>query len=111
MPDLDYDVGTAQLLVASLGWLKGVDIRDFLRERARLPGYAVLGKLRELAEKGINRTLAPGIELTGRIHNAEGSSVLATTRDIRVRATADAELKLAIDKPPPLQKLAAVSAK
>jgi hypothetical protein len=104
VPDLDYDVGTAQLLVQGLGWLRGVDMRSFLRERACLPDSAVVGKLRGIAEHGINRTLAPGVTLSGRIHHARGTSVLATTRGIRVRAVADAEFKLAIDRGPTLPR-------
>jgi hypothetical protein len=104
VPDLDYDVGTAQMLVQSFAWLRGVDIRDSLRDRARLPDSAVVGKLRRIAEKGINRTLAPGVILSGRIHDARGTRVFATTRDIRLRAVADAEFKLAIDRGPTLPR-------
>jgi hypothetical protein len=104
VPDLDYDVGTAQMLVEGFGWLKGVDIRDFLRDRARLPDSAVVGKLSGLAQNGINRSLAPGVTLSGRIHDAQGTSVRATTQDIRMRAVADAEFKLAIDRGPTLPR-------
>jgi len=104
VPDLDYDVGTAQMLVQGFAWLKGVDIRDFLRDRARLPDSAVIGRLRGLAESGINRTLAPGVTLSGRIHDARGTSVRATMQAIRVRAVADAEFKLAIDRAPTLPR-------
>jgi hypothetical protein len=104
VPDLDYDVGTEQMLVEGLGWLKGVDMRDFLRTRARLPDSAVVGRLRGLAEKGINRTLADGVTLSGKIHDAQGTSVIATTHEIRLRAVADAEFKLAIDRGPTLPR-------
>jgi hypothetical protein len=104
VPDLDYDVGTADMLVQGFAWLKGVDMRDFLRDRARLPDSAVVGRLRGLAENGINRTLAPGVTLSGRIHDARGTSVRATTQEIRVRAVADAEFKLAIDRAPTLPR-------
>jgi hypothetical protein len=100
VPDLDFDVGTSQLLVQGLGWLRGVDIRDFLRERARLPDSEGVDRLRALAESGVNRTLAPGVTLTGRIHDARGVGVYATTQEIRLRAVADAELTLAIDRAP-----------
>jgi hypothetical protein len=102
VPDLDYDVGTAQMLVQGFAWLRGVNLRDYLRDQARLPDSAVVGRLRGLAETGINRTLAPGVTLSGRIHDARGTSVRATTQDIRVRAVANAELKLAIDRAPRL---------
>ena len=104
VPDLDFDVGTAQLLVRGFGWLKGVDIRDFLRERARLPDSEAVGKLRVLAENGINRALAPGVTLSGHIHDARASSVRATTQELRLRAVADAEFKLAIDRGPTLPR-------
>lgn len=103
--DLDYDVGTERMLVEGVAWLKGVDMLDFLRDRARLPDSAVVGRLRGLAETGINRTLADGVTLSGRIHDAKGTSVIATTGEIRVRAVADAEFKLAIDRGPTLPRL------
>ncbi|MEO5988066.1 MAG: DUF4403 family protein [Candidatus Eisenbacteria bacterium] len=104
VPDLDYDVGTAQSLVQGFAWLNGVDIRDFLRARATLPDSQSVGKLRTLAENGINRTLAPGVTLSGRIHDARGTSVRATQQEIRMRAVADADFKLAIDRGPKLPR-------
>lgn len=104
VPDLDYDVGSVKLLVRGFEWMKGVDIRDFLRERARLPDSAALGKLIDLAERGTNRTLAPGVDLGLRIERAEGTGVLATTTDIRVRAVADAEMKLTISRGPAMPR-------
>ncbi len=104
VPDLDYDMGTAQMLVESLAWMNGVDIRDFLRARASLPDSQAVGKLRGLAENGINRSLAPGVTLSGRIHDARGTSVRATHAEIRLRAVADAEFKLAIDRGPKLPR-------
>ena len=106
VPDLDFDVGTAQMLVQGFAWLRGVDIRNFLRARARLPDSEAVGKLRGVAESGINRTLAPGVMLSGRIHDARATSVRATTKEIRLRAVADAEFKLAIDRAPALPRLA-----
>jgi hypothetical protein len=112
VPDLDYDVGSANmLLVRGFEWLKGVHIRDFLRERARLPDSAFIGKLSELAERGMNRTLSAGVELSARIQDAEGTAVHATAKDIRVRAHADADLKLAISKAPTLPRPAPGSTK
>jgi len=104
VPDLDYDVGTEQMLVQGVAWLKGVDLRNFLRERARLPDSTTVGRLRGLAESGINRTLADGVKLSGRIHDAQGTSVIATTEEIRLRAVADAEFKLSIDRGPTLPR-------
>ena len=104
VPDLDYDVGTAQMLVQSFAWLRGVNLRDFLRDRARLPDSAAVGKRRGLAENGINRALAPGVTLSGTIHDARGTRVHATTQGIQVRAVADAVFKLAIDRAPTIPR-------
>jgi hypothetical protein len=106
VPDLEVDVGTAQMLVTSYAWLRGVDLRGFLRERARLPESESIARLRSLAESAINRTLAPGVTLSGRIHNAQATRVRTTSSEIRLRAEADAEFKLAIDRAPTLPKLA-----
>lgn len=104
MPDLDFDVGTEQMLVQGFAWLNGVSIRDFLRDRARLPDSEALGKLRGLAQHGINRQLAPGVVLSGTLHGARGTSVRATVQEIRLRAVADAEFQLAIDRGPRIAK-------
>ncbi len=77
-------------------------MRDFLRDRARLPDSVLMGALRELAERGINRQLTAGVVLSGRIHQARSTFVRASIREIRVRAVADAEFRLAIDRGPRL---------
>jgi hypothetical protein len=100
VPDLDFDIGTEQALVQGFAWLRGVNIRDFLRERARLPDSEAIGKLRGLAQHGINRRLAPGVTLSGTIHDARGTSVHATVKQIALRAVADAEFQVTIDRGP-----------
>lgn len=105
VPDLDYDVGTAQFLVRGYEWLNDIKLRDFLREKARLPDSSVVRKLSELAEKGMNRNLpARGTRLSGRIDQAGVIAVRATLEDIRVRALADADLKLSIDRAPSMPR-------
>jgi hypothetical protein len=105
VPDLEYDVGTAHLLVQGYEWLNEVSLRDFLRERARLPDSAVVYKLARLAEKGMNRKLpARGTRLSGRIEQAGVTAVRATRVEIRVRALADADLRLAIDRAPSIPR-------
>ena len=104
VPDLDYDAGTANLMVQGLGWLQGVDIRDFLRAKARLPEAEAMGRLSELAQRGINRTLTPGVELNGSVLNAQATSASATRQVIRLRASADAQIELAIRKSPTIPR-------
>jgi len=105
VPDLDYDVGTARVLVAGYEWLNDVQLRDVLRERARLPDSSVIRRLATLAERGINRRLpARGTQLSGRIAQAGVIAVRATRVDLRVRAMADAELMLSIDRGPSIPR-------
>jgi hypothetical protein len=105
VPDLDYDVGTAQVLVSGYEWLNDVKLRDLLREQARLPDSAVVRQLSELAEKGMNRELpARGTRLSGRIDQAGVIAVRATLEEIRVRALADADLKLSINRAPSIPR-------
>ncbi|MBV6522083.1 MAG: hypothetical protein MNPFHGCM_02228 [Gemmatimonadaceae bacterium] len=98
VPDLEYDVGSSSLLVRGLDWLKGDDLRDLLRERARLPDSAAVGKLIPLAERGMNRQIAEGVVLRGRIDEARGLRVRATTHDVRVYAIAKGSARLTISR-------------
>src|SRR4030095_6463776 len=95
------DVGTANLLVRGFEWLKGEEMRNFLRARARVSEAELIGRLSELAEKGINRTLTEGIQLSGQVNRAEATSVRASVADLRVRALAEANIRLSITKAPP----------
>lgn len=98
VPDLDYDVGSSNLLVQGLDWLRGDDLRDLLRTFARFPDAQAIGRLVPLAERGMNRQLADGVVLRASIHEARGVSVRATTRDLRVYAEARGTARLAISK-------------
>lgn len=104
VPDLDVDVGSANLLVRGLEWLKGEEMRNFLRSRVRVSEAELIGRLRLMAEQGINRTLTEGIVLSGQVHRAEATSVRASVADIRVRALAEANLRLSISKAPSLPR-------
>ena len=69
------------------------------------PDSAVVHKLAVLAEQGMNRDLpARGTRLSGRIQQAGVIAVRATRSDIRVRALAEADLKLSIDRAPSIPR-------
>lgn len=105
VPDLNYDIGTAQVLVNSYEWLADVSLRDLLRAQARIPDSTVVNHLAQLAERGINRKLpARGTSLSGAVGNAGVIEVRATLKDIRVRAVADADLKLSIRRSPSIPR-------
>jgi hypothetical protein len=104
VPDLDYDIGSANLLVQGLHWLRGDDLRDLLRQRARLPDSSAVGRLIPLAQRGMNRQLADGVVLRAQIDDARGLRVHATTRDLRVYALARGSAHLTITRDIPLPK-------
>jgi hypothetical protein len=96
VPDLDYDAGSANLLVSGFEWLKHGEVRDYLREHARWSVGDVVNKGREQLEKGLNRELAPGVKLTATVTKVQGLSVHARRDAIRVRAQADANARLTV---------------
>lgn len=104
VPDLDVDIGSANLLVRGLDWLKGDEMRNFLRARARVSEAELIGRLGRMAEQGINRTLTEGIVLSGQVQRAAATSVRATVQELRVRARADANIRLDISKAPSLPR-------
>ena len=104
VPDLDVDVGSANLLVRGFEWLAGEEMRNFLRARVRVSEAELIGRLTELAEQNINRALTDGVNLSGQVHRAEAMSVRASRTELRVRARAEATLRLAIDKAPSLPR-------
>ena len=104
VPDLNVDVGSENLLVRGFEWLKGEEMRNFLRSRARVSEADLIERLREMAEQGINRTLTEGIVLSGKVNRAEATAVRASVSEIRVRALAEANIRLSIDKAPSLPR-------
>lgn len=99
VPDLDFDLRTSSALVRSLAWMKDDAIVGFLRERARFPVQGPLDRLRELAEGGMNRELAEGVHLVGRLDKASTVAVRAFRDALRVRAEASGDAHLEIDRP------------
>ncbi len=96
VPDLDYDAGSANLLVRSFEWLKHDEVRDYFRKNARWSVGDIVQKGTEQLEKGLNRDLAPGVKLTAEVKKVEALSVNARRAAIRVRARADANARLTV---------------
>lgn len=96
VPDLDYDVGSAGLLVKGVEWVKHDDVRDFIRSQARWSIGDVMGQGREQLVKGLNRDLAPGVHLAADVKQVQGLSVHPRRANIRLRAQADAVARLTV---------------
>ncbi len=96
VPDLDYDIGSANLLVSGVEWVKHDDVRDFIRKQARWSIGDVMGQGKEQLLKGLNRDLADGVHLAAEVSRVQGLSVHPTRRNIRLRAQADAVAHLTV---------------
>ena len=96
VPDLDFDASSAGLLIAGYAWIKGEDIRNFLRREARISAGALLSRLQQMAVKEMNRTLARGVKLSTTIGAAEPRALVVRPRDILVRARAMGSMRLEI---------------
>jgi hypothetical protein len=96
IPDLDYDVGSKNLLVAGVEYLKHDDVREFFRSHSRWPVGNVMQTGKEQLQKGLNRELAPGVLLSADVKQVQGLSVHARRTAIRLRAQADANARLTV---------------
>jgi Domain of unknown function (DUF4403) len=98
VPDLDFDVATADALVRGLAWLKKADVVTELRKRARVPLSPILEETRVRVERALNRDLAEGVRLSGEVETGRILDVFADPRWLIVRAEATGSLGLGIDR-------------
>jgi len=98
VPDLDFDVATANVLVGSIDWVAHDELSEFLRERARWPA----GNLTELAfrylEQGLNARLSDRVRLEGRVDSVGIRGVHATRDALEVHADARGEATLVVER-------------
>jgi hypothetical protein len=100
VPDLDYDVGTADLLVHGLNWLKRDDVLKFLRTRAQWPVTDLVETARVRLERGMNRDLGQSAHFSTTITAGRALDVRATRRAILVWARAQGQARLSVWKAP-----------
>lgn len=98
VPDLDFDVGSGDLPAGGLSWWHGGVLRELLRARATIPDSAALGGLERLAERGMNRDLADGVRLEVVLGDTRGLAVSATREHLIVRALAEGQARLVVDR-------------
>ena len=104
VPDLDFDVSTADDLVRGLAWLKKGDMVTELRKRAKLPLESLLDDTRGKVERALNRELTKGVLLTGQVRTGRLVDVIAAPRWLVVRAEATGSLALHVDRAIPTAK-------
>jgi hypothetical protein len=90
VPDLDFDLDTRNLLVGGFAWLAQERLKEFLRERARIPVSRVMEPAREQLLRGINRDLSDAVTVEGEVLSTRLLEVTALREALVVRAEADA---------------------
>ena len=102
MPDLTLDAGTTDALTGALAWLASGDrITQFLRDAIKVNLAPTLEKARVLAEKNLNRELAPGLELQTTLTSAKPVGVWAAPDALVARVIVRGQGVLLIQVYPP----------
>jgi len=100
MPDLVYDIGTEDVLVGALAWLKQADIEDFLRNKVRIKMAHVIEQGRALVERNLNRELVPGVRLRARVNAGHVFGVRAAPDALLARAVVSGRGELVLNLEP-----------
>jgi hypothetical protein len=103
IPDLDYDVRTRSLLIATLSWLGNDVVRQLLRERASWPATPAVGWLQDRLREGLNRDLSDELRVSGAVGGIRilGIHAMRDLLLVRVAATGSAQLAVIDDEPAP----------
>jgi hypothetical protein len=96
IPDLELDARSRAALTDRLLWLADGPLTNWLRGRARLPADTLIEAARRKANEELDRELADGVRLSGRVLAAEPVDVIATTEGLLARARGLAHLQLDI---------------
>lgn len=104
VPDLAYDVSSADLLVQGLEWMRRSDVQNLLRTRARFPVADLVEQARQRLERGMNRSLGQNAKLVAQIATGDVLAVRATSAGILVRASANGSARLEVNRIPALSR-------
>ena len=104
VPDLAYDVSSADMLVRGLEWMRRGDVQNLLRTRARFPVADLVERARQRLERGMNRQLGQNATLVAKVATGDVLAVRATPRGILVRASANGTARLDVKRIPALSR-------
>ncbi|HJS46755.1 MAG TPA: DUF4403 family protein [Gemmatimonadales bacterium] len=96
IPDLELDMRSRRALTGGLLWLADGPLTDWVRDKARIPADTLLEAARHKANEALDRELADGVRLSGRVVAAEPLGVLVTAEGLIARARGVAVLRLDI---------------
>jgi hypothetical protein len=98
VPDLQFSVETSNLLLASASWTLEAPLDRLLRERARWPVDLAVAWAGDRLAEGLNRTLTPGVRLSGAVDIVRVVRVAAMRRGLIVHATASGRATLHVER-------------
>ena len=104
VPDLAYDVSSADMLVRGLEFMRRGDVQQMLRTRARFPVADLVEQARQRLERGMNRQLGQNATLVAKVATGDVLAVRATTSGILVRAAANGTARLEVIRIPALSR-------
>jgi hypothetical protein len=104
VPDLDFAVADASMLVRGADQLGHAALRDALRERARWPLGEIIDGARARAERAMNRELTRGVRLTATLTRGRALGVHAGDDALHVRAAVGGRLGLAVSRAPNVRR-------
>ncbi|HUQ80628.1 MAG TPA: DUF4403 family protein [Gemmatimonadaceae bacterium] len=104
VPDLAYDVSSADLLVRGLEFMRRGDVQTMLRTRARFPVADLVEQARQRLERGMNRNLGQNATLVAKVATGDVLAVRATTTGVIVRAAANGTARLEVNRIPALSR-------
>ena len=88
VPDLDYDLTTDSDLISAYSWLRSDALREFFRDKARLPADLLISRGRSLLSDGLNRKLGDAVTLSAQVDSVDVAGIYVTAPGIVVRAIA-----------------------
>jgi hypothetical protein len=100
VPDLAYDVSSADMLVRGLEFMRRGDVQTMLRTRARFPVADLVERARDRLERGMNRELGRNATLVAKVATGDVLAVRATRGGILVRASANGTAHLKVNRIP-----------
>ncbi len=96
VPDLDFDLATRNVVVATAAWLRADELRDLLRERASWPAAPAVRFISGWLDQGLNRDLSDDLQVRGTVDSVNILGVRATRTALLVRVGARGTAQLIV---------------
>lgn len=97
VPDLELDVATRNVVLATVSWLADRGLLDVLRERATWPSDPAVDWLEGWLTKGLNRRLSDDLRVTGSVNSLRIVGVHALRDALLVRVAARGSARLFVE--------------